>query len=196
MANNDVMKILGASNHSQTERQTEDFYATPPAATDFLLSFGLNFTKNIIEPAVGMGHISDVLEKNGHTVEKFDIIDRGSPNTKVQDFLTYIPKEVNTSDIITNPPYKKGLDFVKHSLDISADGVKVAMFLKLQFLEGQARGQFFKTCNPKYVYITSARMMCAKDGDFTKKMSSAVAYAWIIWEKGFVGDTIVRWFNN
>ena len=24
---------------------------------------------------------------------------------------------------------------------------------------------------------------------------SAVAYAWFIWEKGFKGDTVVRWFN-
>lgn len=190
MANNDVMKILGASNHSQTERQTEDFYATPPAATDFLLSFGLDFTKNIIEPAVGMGHISDVLEKNGHIVQKFDIVDRGAPGTIVQDFLAYRPKDINTNDVITNPPYKKGLEFIKHCLNISADGVKIAMFLKLQFLEGKARGEFFKNNNPKYVYVTSSRMTCAKDGDFTKKMNSAVAYAWFIWEKGYKGETI------
>jgi hypothetical protein len=24
---------------------------------------------------------------------------------------------------------------------------------------------------------------------------SAVAYAWYIWEKGYKGDTILRWFN-
>jgi hypothetical protein len=24
---------------------------------------------------------------------------------------------------------------------------------------------------------------------------SAVAYAWYVWEKGFNGDTIVKWFN-
>lgn len=25
--------------------------------------------------------------------------------------------------------------------------------------------------------------------------NSAIAYAWFIWEKGYNGDTIVKWFN-
>ena len=25
--------------------------------------------------------------------------------------------------------------------------------------------------------------------------SSAAAYAWFVWEKGYMGDTIVKWFN-
>ena len=35
-----------------------------------------------------------------------------------------------------------------------------------------------------------------KIGDFEKyKYNSAVAYAWYIWEKGYNGDTILKWFN-
>jgi len=36
---------------------------------------------------------------------------------------------------------------------------------------------------------------CAKNGDFEKYTSSAVAYAWFVFEKGYKGDTIVRWIN-
>ena len=41
------------------------------------------------------------------------------------------------------------------------------------------------------------RIACAKNGDFEKlnNQGSAIAYAWFIWEKGFKGDTIVKWIN-
>lgn len=42
-------------------------------------------------------------------------------------------------DIITNPPYKYALEFVERALESVLPGRKVAMFLKLQFLEGQKR---------------------------------------------------------
>ena len=51
---------------------------------------------------------------------------------------------------------------------------------------------------PKKIYVSSSRLLCAKNGDFEgmrKGGGSAVAYAWFIWEKGYDGDTIVRWVN-
>ena len=77
-------------------------------------------------------------------------------------------------DIITNPPYKVALDFVKHSLDIIPEGNKVAMFLKLQFLEGKARKEFYKENPPKKIYVASGRLNCAKNGKFEEFKSSAV----------------------
>lgn len=35
--NNSVYKTLGASNHTDKERQIEDFYATEPKAAELLL---------------------------------------------------------------------------------------------------------------------------------------------------------------
>jgi len=39
--------------------------------------------------------------------------------------------------------------------------------------------------------------MCAKNGDFEskKKEGSAVAYAWYVWEKGYKGETVIKWIN-
>lgn len=36
-----VFKTLGASNHKNGERQKEDYYATEPAATEWLCKIGL-----------------------------------------------------------------------------------------------------------------------------------------------------------
>ena len=48
--------------------------------------------------------------------------------------------EMWDGDILTNPPYKYAKEFIEHAMTIIPDGRKVFMFLKLQFLEGKARG--------------------------------------------------------
>ncbi len=69
------------------------------------------------------------------------------------------------------------------------------MFLKVLFLEGKARKELFNKYPPKTVYISSSRINCAKNGDFDTYTSSAIAYAWFIWEKGYCGETIIKWTN-
>lgn len=74
----------------------------------------------------------------------------------------------------------------------------VAMFLRLNFLEGKARRKLFDEYPPRYIYVASGRINCYKNGDDSpegKKNVGALAYAWFIWEKGYKGDTVIRWFN-
>ena len=78
------------------------------------------------------------------------------------------------------------------------DGTKVAMFLKVQFLEGKERRKLFEKHPPKVIYVASGRLLCAKNGEFEKMRQgggSAVAYAWFVWEKGFKGSPIIKWIN-
>lgn len=76
-----------------------------------------------------------------------------------------------------------------------AEGHKVAMLLRLQFLEGKTRKKFFLQNPPKKLYVSSSRLHCAKNGKFEKNQSNAMAYAWFIWQKGFQGNPIIKWFN-
>jgi hypothetical protein len=101
-------------------------------------------------------------------------------------------------DIITNPPYKYAKQFIEHGLDLINDGNKVFMFLKIQFLEGRERRKLFDTGQLKTVYVSSSRILCAKNRDFEgmiKGGGSAVAYAWYEFQKGYKGKTIVKWIN-
>lgn len=43
--------------------------------------------------------------------------------------------------------------------------------------------------------MSSARLNCAKNGDFDAYKSSAMAYAWFVWEKGFTGKPVIEWIN-
>lgn len=188
---NSIYKTLGASNHTDKIRQKNDYYATEPKAIDLLLELE-SFNKNIWECACGEGHLSKRLIANGHDVLSTDLMDRGYGIGGV-DFLKQ--KQLFEGDIITNPPYKYAKEFVEKSLALIPIGNRVAMFLKVQFLEGQARRKLFEQHPPKVIYISSARLKCAKNGEFHNVKSSAVAYAWFIWEKGYKGHPIIKWFN-
>lgn len=111
-----IYRTLGASNHTDQERETNDFYATEGKAAELLLEVE-KFSSTIWENAVGAGDLADVLVRNGYNVRVSDIIDRGYPNTEIIDFLTY--NEPITTDIITNPPYKIASQFVRHSLELA-----------------------------------------------------------------------------
>jgi hypothetical protein len=190
----------GASNHSEAERQNEDYYATEPKAVELLLEQEI-FSPYVWECACGEGHISEVLKQHGYKVKSTDIIDRGYADTEVQNFFNITEETLKYDfprDIITNPPYKFAQKFVEHALEISMDGTKVAMFLKLTFLESKARKKMFEKYPPKVVYVSSSRLQCAKNGDFDtykQGVGTAIAYAWYVWEKGFVGDPIIKWIN-
>lgn len=184
---------LGASNLSLTDRADNDFYATPPVAVEMLLEKE-SFSNKIWEPAAGLNHITNILLNHGHYVFTSDIVQR-LPSITVQDFLTTDMKW--DGDIITNPPYSLATQFVEKAMDILEPGHKLAMLLKLQFLESKGRVALFKKYPPKVVYVSSGRLTCAKNGDFIDgAKGSAICYAWYIWEKGFTGDPIIKWFND
>lgn len=83
---NNVYKTLGASNHTDRERQTEDYYATDPVAVQRLLEVE-QFSKDIWECASGEDHLANALRDAGYKVRASDIIKR-TPTTEQLDFLS------------------------------------------------------------------------------------------------------------
>lgn len=180
------MKNITATNNRRTDSETHDFYATDPKAMEMLLAVE-TFSDTVWECAVGQGHLADVLKRKGYKVRASDLIDRGYANTEIIDFLSQC--DTWEGDIITNPPYKYAKDFVETSMQLTSG--KVAMFLKLTFLESKGRKELFEKYPPKVVYVFRGRIECGKNGVFVGR--SAVAYAWFIWEREFKGEPIIRW---
>lgn len=131
---------LGASNHTEHEREKDDYYATEPKAIELLLEVE-KFSPIIWECAVGGGHLAQVLVNKGYEVIGTDLIYRGYGDKESLNFLEETLDNFE-GDIITNPPYKYALEFVQKALDSVQVGRKVAMFLKLQFLEGKENNSF------------------------------------------------------
>jgi len=198
---NSVFKTLGASNHTDKERQEDDFYATDPLASELLLELeSLNDT--IIDNSYGAGHLMKPFVEKGHKVIGYDIKNRTEGDLPQcvtfheKDFLT-VTDQID-GDFVCNPPYVLAQKFVEHSLRLAKKGRKVCAFLKLQFLEGKSRRALFEEQPPRTVYVSSSRLLCAKNAKFDEMKAgggSAVAYAWFVWEKGYEGPTEIRWFN-
>lgn len=194
IGNKSVYSCLGATNHCNGVRQCDDYYATEPRAAALLLENEV-FSRDIWECAAGEWHLANVLKENGYKVKCSDIVDRNG-YTQVIDFLQYCGEW--DGDIITNPPYKFAQAFVEKSLNTVKQGNKVAMFLKLTFLESKSRKEMFRRYPLKKLYVSSSRLQCAKNGDFeqyTKGTGTAIAYGWYIWEKGYSGKPTIEWIN-
>lgn len=195
-----VYSQIGASNHVAGPRQDDDFYATDPAAVEVLVKklreLKIAVPPTIIETSVGAGHIAHVFERYGREVEGYDIVDRGYPGTIIQDFLSLSKLRCKTEKMfVQNPPYKQALDFIKRSLDFCLSGEYVCALLKIQFLESIKRYEFFKSAPPKYVVVFSARTACLKEGK-ERQLSSAMCFAWFIWQKGYAGMPMITWCNT
>jgi len=186
---------LAASNHSDKEREKNDYYATEPIAIDALICGGAELNHKIWECSAGQGHLSKRLIELGYEVRSTDLVDRGYGTGGI-DFLK--TSEIWDGDILTNPPYKYAEQFIKHAMEIMPDGRKAFMFLKLQFLEGKRRAGLFEKYPPRVVYVSRSRIMCAINGTFNelrKSGGSAVAYAWYEFQKGYRGESIIKWIN-
>ena len=187
-----VMKIVGASNHCDDERQINDFYATDELdVLDFLLSLdrdGLILSNKIWEVSCGEGNISRVLESRGHNVRSSDLIDRGYGEKL--DFLSIDKSDFWDGDILTNPPYKGNIDikFVEKALDVVKGGKFVIMLFKTIFLASKKRYDLFSKYKPSYVYTHSKRIKIYKNNDRSGSTSNALDYSWFIWQKGVNGD--------
>lgn len=183
-------RIIGAHNLSKEDRQTEDYYATDPMAIKLLMEIE-NLNKNVWECACGEGHLAKPLIKAGYNVKATDLIDRGYGIGGI-DFLKQT--ECFDGDIVTNPPYKHAEDFIIKGLSLIPENHKLCLFMKLQFLEGKKRKKLFEKYPPKKIWVSSSRIKHGINGDFSRS-NSMMATAWYIWEKGYTGDTVIKWFN-
>lgn len=182
---------LGASNHSSQSRVMHDFYATPPTAVDALLPYlDLEPETKIYEPCCGMGHVAKVLSNHGYQVIAEDLYDYGF-GISGKNFLQQDSMPEGATAIITNFPYAQVTDFTLHALDLlrtTTNGI-LCSFVKTTFIEGQGRyNSIFKQTPPSRILQFVKRQGCGRNGVFSIGESSAVAYAWFVWEAPFVNE--------
>ena len=167
-------------------RPKDDFYPTPRSATEALLGVE-TFKGTIWEPACGDGAICRVLEERGHDVFGTDLFDRGYGRAGI-DFLR--DDSIRADNIVTNPPYVLARPFVEQALRRSDR--KVAMLLKLVFLEGERRRRFFEATPLARVWVFSKRLQLTRNGR-TYENSGMIAFAWFVWEHGHKGPPTLGW---
>lgn len=165
-----------------------DYFPTPPCATRALIEIVFAHLKVTVdqasarEPACGEGHIAEVLAEYFDDVAASDIFDYGYG--AVGDFLDEHTSQ--TADwFITNPPFDdKAEAFLTRMLQLARVGV--AMFVRLQWLEGEGRYERIFAPDmlpPTCVAFFSERIALCK-GRWDPKGGTATAYIWLVWIKG------------
>lgn len=185
-----VGRLIGAE--SSSVREKDDFYATPPEATKALLDVE-RFDGPIWEPACGDGAISNVLAGAGYQVVSTDLVNRGYGQAGIDFLLEYRPQAPN---IVTNPPFKLSTDFVRKALRLTTG--KVAMLLKVGFLEGIGRADVFDEAPFARLWVFRARQSFLKGGTEPKSMNGRggmIAYGWFIWDREHKGTPTLGWLR-
>lgn len=182
-----------SSGQFHPNRAAFEFYPTPPEATRALLA-AEGFDGSIWEPACGQGHIAKVLTEHGHDVVATDLVDYGFGQPG-RDFL--VEREPLARNIITNPPYGRGLadSFCKHAIALTRKtGGKVAMLVAVQSLCHPTRTPFFEMYPPAIIYAVDD-CTCYPYGDPRKATRSILQqrYCWLVWHADHDGPTLFKW---
>lgn len=169
-----------------------DIYPTPEWCTEALFSVE-SFEGSFWEPACGDGAIiqvaSEYLEEGTHIIAT-DLHDHGYGIAGV-DFLK---TNIQVDNIVTNPPYNIANEFTLHALSLAQK--KVALLVRLAFLEGQERyKEIFEVTPPARVWVFSERITMYKKYAEDKSGSGTTAYAWVVWEKEHEGPTELKWIK-
>lgn len=172
-----------------------DLYETPSVAVTALLE-AENIPHRIWEPACGPGAIVRVLRASGRSVFASDLVDYASPdqNEAGWDFLLERKCPAGVEAVVTNPPFKLANEFVAHALDLCP---RVIMLLRLAFLESSRRSPILDGGHLSKVHVFRNRLpMMHRAGQGIKAAerttSSALAFAWFVWDRHHSGPTELR----
>jgi hypothetical protein len=167
---------------ARTNRSPLDCYSTPYYATKALME-RVKFDGEVWECACGSGKMARVIENYNPVIE-----------TDIQTGTDFLLESRVADNIITNPPYNLAERFVWQALRLSHK--KVALFLRLNFLESSGRYNMFKTTPLKQVLVFSKRQNLYPDGYKIPQNGGTIAYAWFIWEKNYTGQPAIDWIND
>ena len=132
-------------------------------------------------------------EEAGHEVYSTDLVDRGYGTPAVDFLMEWQPRAPN---VVTNPPFKLATKFVQNALRLTTG--KVAMLLKVGFLEGIERGVLFDDAPIARVWIFRRRQTFFRNGDEAIAMNGGggmIAYGWFVWEHGHVEPPTIGWLK-
>jgi hypothetical protein len=184
------LTLATGNGKAALNERKDDLYETPPVAVHALLKQE-PIPQVVWEPACGPGSIVTALRATGRTVIASDLVEYGCPDSEHRrDFLFEQRAPDGCECIVTNPPFKNAEQFVAKARELCP---KVVMLLRLAFLESERRRFILDSGDLARVYVFRNRLpMMHRDGWEGPKASSAMAFAWLVWERGHNGPTELR----
>lgn len=158
--------MLKMKHGKSPERSPRDDYPTPRLFTEVLLD-RVSFDGSLLEPAAGRGDMLTVLrERYPQTV--------GRDLTQGHDFFA---EDDVFDNIVTNPPFSRALDFVKHA--ISRSRRKSAILLPYYFIVAKSRKDLLNTYATRLIVVSQRMQVEMPDGN---TMNSVFNHIWCVFE--------------
>jgi hypothetical protein len=185
---------MSSTNRSEARNEhIADYYKTP---IDKIVEFLNAFTSH--EPNLMGGSTLDpcaggIKNNNEHPMSYPEALKRvGFPENNIHTIDiredsrasvigNYLDMKLNYKPnmIITNPPFLIAQEIIEKALNDVADGGFVIMLLRLNFLGGKKRKEFWDKHMPKYSFVHNRRMSFTDDG-----RTDSIEYAHFVWQKG------------
>ena len=171
----------------------DSWYVEPEDCTTALLQTE-RFRGEVWDPACGGGNVVRAIRALGRGAYGTDIVDRKWDPDRVlfrgvRDFLSTASSDFRADNIITNPPFGRGLlveAFIRHAL--SAPGLaKLAVFTDVRFLTGRKRAAgLYAELPPDRVWIITPRPSCPPGAYLAtgaKAAGGTADYCWLVWDR-------------
>lgn len=179
------------------ERETDDFYPTPPEPTRALLSAEIGRLRDfpkIWEPSCGDGAMVREMQAVGLGVFASDLVDRGCGAT-IRSFYTFLAQSCVPRAIVTNPPFSEcgwgngKARWLYHALD-TLEIEYMALLLNWSWPGAGGLGPFWAKHPPARAYLMRWKI------DFTGQGAPPMLNAWFVWDKRHVGETMLRMLDR
>ena len=177
------------------DRETNDFYPTPPEPTRAILSAERGRLRDfgaVWEPAAGDGAMVREMESVGLTVRASDLVDRGC-GAEIRSFYDF--SAAPAPAILTNPPFAEcgwgngRARWLTHALDTL--GVEyMALLMNWGFPGAGGLGPFWRKHPAARVYLMRWKI------DFTGQGAPPMLNAWFVWDRAHCGETVLRMLDR
>lgn len=179
------------------QREEHEHYVEPEWCSRRLFEVE-RFVGPIFDPCCGFGHILKSAEAADHDTWAADIVNRGYPGTKVEDFFT---AQNNPADIVSNPPFDLFKPFALRALDVCYE--KVALIWLVRTLP--AARWLRQTPLARILLLTPRPAMppgCVVShgvglhGEPQKVGGGKQDFCWLIWDKAHTGPASIGWLHR
>ncbi|MCM0018829.1 MAG: class I SAM-dependent methyltransferase [Tagaea sp.] len=162
------------------QRAANDWYVEPEWAVLGLLDVQ-RFSGLVWDPACGKGTIPRAFKAAGHRALGTDLIDRGF-GAGGCDFTAIDPSEPGNrvDNVVSNPPFDKAEAFLRMALACARH--KVALLLRLSWLEGRGRRWVFDTTPLTAIHPFASRVSMPPGSVAQEAKGGAVAFMWAVWD--------------
>lgn len=175
------------------KREEHEHYVEPAWCSQRLFQVE-KFDGPILDPCCGFGTILKSAAVSGYAVYGADIVDRGYPDTEVEDFLKSTLKDDWNGNIVCNPPFDIFQTFATAALATNAK--KVAMIWLVRTLPA---ARWLRQTPLARVLLLTPRPSMPPGHTITageKPGGGKQDFCWLIWDKAHTGPATIGWLHR